>query len=125
MREQDIMKIGKRMANTPPPEGFFESFTDSTLREIERRESRAKSIRRGIKRLLFSTASAAAMLGVVMWSNWDSVTGIETNGQLVESCYIEGHFERELTSYVENLSVDDIESLLHATETDDLFYSNL
>lgn len=124
MTEKEILSIPKRRLGRVPEDGFFEEFTHSTLREIERRGERRSFVRRCV----ISTLSAAAAVSVVVlgyWNESDVSDMAAIDGGSQELCYIESQFDKRLDLYVDKLTVDDIETLLDATESDDIFYSNL
>ncbi len=122
MKEFDLNSIGRRAPYAPPKDGFFEEFSRSTLTQIDRRATRRHRIRFG----LATSLTAAAAVAIVMWGSWSMTQDVEPKYDLSYSLsYLEERFNSDVESYVEELSVEDIESVLSETESDGMFYSNL
>lgn len=122
MSERDIFSIPRTRVGTPPEEGFFEAFTLATLGEIERRAQRRRLL---VRRIVISSVSAAAAVAAVVWGGQSVEEGVSSGASSQELCYIENKLDKSLDGYMEELSTEDIQTLLDATESDDIFYSNL
>ncbi len=108
-----IESIGKRMPYAAPSAEFFENFTTETLRHIEQRERRGVAIRRTIATI----TSIAAMVAVTL-----TIHFMPKGGEQINSL---ASYDTALDRYVDNLSDEDLTTILNDMEFTEVFYSTL
>lgn len=111
MKSFDLESVGKKMPYEAPSAEFFENFNDATLARIERE----RGVGMRIRRMLISIPAVAAVAAIVLTVALRAESSVD----------IFNDFDMSLDSYVENLSDDDLNSLLYDIELASEFYTNL
>ncbi len=106
-----IESIGKGMPYAAPSAEFFDEFTAIMLHRVEQAQRARLILRRSIAGVL----SAVAAIVVALVISMPKATSADSFAS----------FDVALDAYVNNLSDDEISTILYSMEIDDTFYSTL
>lgn len=121
LSDQILDKLDKKSARIPPsggfkvPEGYFDSLNEKILSKVEEKETKVVRLY-PYKRLLYTAASIAAVILIVIGLQWQGEQNITFED--IANLELEAYFESNVTSVntyelaevlqVEELELDDI-----------------